>query len=96
MSRPSRGCARCGGAGWIWLTVTCADQRVRSVEASCPACCGPAQSEIERWRQAHRWTAATAPCGCCGEPTHLHDRNGLPAHALCAARPSPSLLAGHR
>jgi hypothetical protein len=85
MTAPSTTCARCQGAGWVWLTAGTAD-RARAVEASCPECCAPSPQAIADWRAAHRWSPQARRCRHCGAPTYLRDEDGVPAHKLCAER----------
>jgi len=77
-------CDRCRGAGWVWQHATAPGGSVRAVEASCPACCGPTAAAVLDWREAHHWSPMTRPCRHCGQPTHLRDDDGTPAHKTCA------------
>jgi hypothetical protein len=78
-------CARCGGAGWVWLHATGPGGLVRAAEASCPDCCGPSLTDVLDWREAHHWSPRAMPCSYCGGMTNLRDDDGRPAHKSCAA-----------
>ena len=82
MTAPSPLCARCSGAGWVWLSVE-VPAGPRAVEASCPDCCAPLAQVIAGWREAHHWSPQARSCRHCGAPTHLRDGDGAPAHKVC-------------
>jgi hypothetical protein len=84
MTGPATDCARCGGAGWVWLHATAPRSVVRAVEASCPDCCGPSPSSVLDWREAHHWSSRELPCRHCGGLTNLRDDDRRPAHKTCA------------
>jgi hypothetical protein len=84
MSAPTKDCARCGGAGWVWLHATEPGGVVCAAEASCPDCCGPSPTTVLDWRAAHHWKSRPLPCRYCAGMTNLRDDDGRPAHKTCA------------
>jgi hypothetical protein len=81
---PATDCARCGGAGWVWLHAAAPGGVERVAEASCPDCCGPPPAIVLDWREAHHWSSRALPCLYCGGLTHLRDDGRRPAHKICA------------
>jgi hypothetical protein len=86
---PATQCARCKGAGWVWLMTDTGGER-RGAETSCPDCCGPSPHAVLDWREAHHWSPQARPCTHCGSLTHLRDDAGRPAHKICAAATAQS------
>lgn len=83
---PRPDCRRCGGEGWVMVSVLTLRHGTQSAECSCPECCGPPQEVLDDWRATYRWHPVQALCRHCADWTHLRDDDGHPAHWLCAAR----------
>ncbi|MGQ0847184.1 MAG: hypothetical protein ACT4QF_23945 [Sporichthyaceae bacterium] len=94
MSRPNENCTRCGGWGYVVVSVLTLRHGVQSAECSCPECCTPTQAHLDQWRDDYRWQSAKAVCRHCGEWTHLRNREGYPAHWVCSAKAAHSGLLG--
>lgn len=86
MTAPRPDCTRCGGEGWVAVSVLTRRHGVQSAECSCPECCAPPQEYLERWRAAYHWRPVQALCRYCDEWTHLRDDDGYPAHWVCSAK----------
>jgi hypothetical protein len=78
----------------VWLHAAAPGGVVRTVEASCPDCCGPSPSSVLDWREAHHWSSRALPCRYCGGLTHLRDDDRRSAHKTCAEAATARDVAG--